>query len=143
MPIRVVCRCGKAYSAPAERAGKAFRCPACGEEVVVPAVPPQVADVFSAIDLDRPVSAAPLPPPPTPTPAPAPVPRPAAASPPAPAPAPPSSAGDNGWRYLLMVAFFLSIPAFLAGQGGESRTQTFAICLAIMLSGLACSHPRR
>jgi len=59
---------------------------------------------------------------------------------------------QNWWRALLMFAFFLTLAsAFLRPLGEAARgvredataTQTTLICLAVMLAGLACSHPRR
>mgnify|MGYP003693682017 CR=1 FL=1 len=90
--IHAECVCGKAYDVPEEKAGKRFKCPACGEMVQVPdpaAAPeaepeaeaaPAEAEAEAAVESEEAAEPepAPAPPPPAPT-------RAAARPPPAPA----------------------------------------------------------
>lgn len=43
MPIRVTCTCGQAFAAQDQLAGKAVKCPKCGQSLRVPAAPPTAA----------------------------------------------------------------------------------------------------
>ena len=58
MAIEFGCPCGKSLKARDEQAGMRVRCPACGEEVVVPGAAPQVLEAIQA-DEERPRPARP------------------------------------------------------------------------------------
>lgn len=56
MPIKVACKCGKAFAAKDELAGKTVKCPGCGEPIKIPAAGQGTAPAGGAAAAPRPAA---------------------------------------------------------------------------------------